>query len=175
MRVLALASGQPENHLEDKAGETKLFLKLFSFLSTDRAPDAKGKYRLAEHHDYSAVSILHGAPRPNGLQVLTAANTWEDAYCPDEDSLVILLGEQMTRWSNGAWPPSWHRVINHREEFLIRDGTRSSTCFFFNPGCMADDVEGYLEGRAEYARACEAHLNGARVEQNTWELPARQL
>lgn len=174
MRVLALASALPENHLLEQAGQTESFLKLFSFRPPAQTPGAGGKYRLAEHHDYSAVSLIRGAPHPNGLQVLTAANSWEDAYTEDDDALVILVGEQMTRWSNGNWTPSWHRVSNHRDEYP-GDGTRASTCYFFNPGCMADDVEGYLEGRAEYARACAAHLEGATVRRNSWESPARQL
>jgi len=173
LRILALAAGRPEEEYVAQAGITESFLKLFSFPSPASGTGHQGQYRLAAHHDYSAVSIIRCPQHPNGLQVLSSTNEWADVY-PDEDGLVVLVGEQMTRWTDGALPASWHRVENPQPHH-IGDGRRTSTCYFFNPECMGGDVEGYLEGRGEFAEACAMHLQGGSVERTEWGSPARRL
>lgn len=173
LRVLALGLDLPEHHFAGQAGATASFLKLFSFPRPQPDDGPHGQYRLAAHHDYSAVSIIRCVERPNGLQALTSTNEWVDVY-PDPDSLVVFLGEQMTRWTAGKLAPSWHRVENPQPDHP-GDGSRTSTCYFFNPECMAGDVEGYFEGRAEFSSACAAHLAGRAIARNDWESPARRI
>jgi isopenicillin N synthase-like dioxygenase len=173
LRAFALALDLPEQHFVDQVGTSASFLKLFRFPRPEPGEVAEGSYRLAAHHDYSAVSIIRCREEPNGLQALTAANEWVDVY-PDPDSVVVFAGEQMTRWTDGRVTPSWHRVENPRPDHP-GDGSRTSTCYFFNPECMSGDVEGYLDGRVEFARACADHLQGHTVERNEWESPARRI
>ncbi|MFV8751421.1 2OG-Fe(II) oxygenase family protein [Nannocystaceae bacterium ST9] len=173
LRVLALGLDLPEQHFADQAGASASFLKLFSFPRPRAEDGPQGQYRLAAHHDYSAVSIIRCVEQPNGLQALTSTNEWVDVY-PDPDSLVVFVGEQMTRWTEGKLPPSWHRVENPQPDHP-GDGSRTSTCYFFNPECMAGDVEGYFEGRAEFSSACAAHLRGRPIDRNDWESPARRI
>ncbi|PRQ00447.1 2OG-Fe(II) oxygenase family protein [Enhygromyxa salina] len=172
LRAFAIALGRPEHHFSEQVNASASFLKLFRF-PRPAPDDSAGEYRLAGHHDYSAVSIIRCAEAPNGLQTLSASNEWLDVY-PDPDSVVVFAGEQMTRWTDGRVPPSWHRVENPSPDHA-GDGSRTSTCYFFNPECMAGDVEGYFDGRAEFAKACADHLSGRAVERNDWESPARRI
>jgi hypothetical protein len=50
-----------------------------------------------------------------------------------------------------------------------------SLCYFFNPEPMAEEVEGYLAGRADYARACATRLGGGAVHRSNWESPASRI
>ena len=122
-------------------------------------------YRLAPHFDNAAVAVLHNIDHPNGLQVLSDRG-WVDLFArPGE--LLVLFGEQMTRWTNGRIAPSWHQVVNHGDGHA-GVGSRLSTCYFYNPAPMVEDVERYLAGRAKYCEACDAALRGEVVLKQTW-------
>jgi isopenicillin N synthase-like dioxygenase len=172
LELLAIGLGLPEKHYSAQAGKSSSFLKLFRFPAPQPEAGLRS-YRLAPHHDYSAVSLIRCAERPNGLQVLSPKQEWVEAY-PDQGGLIVLLGEQMTRWSDGRLSATWHRVQNPALDDSS-EGTRTSTCYFFNPECMAGDVDGYLTGRADFAKACELHLAGTVTNRAHWESPASHL
>lgn len=163
--MLALGVGIPaEQVVEREDAPNCSFLKFINWQSP-AAGIRISDYRLAPHYDNAAVSVLHNTHQANGLQVL-AERGWVDLFArPGE--LLVLFGEQMTRWTNGRVTPSWHQVINHADAYA-GDGSRLSSCYFYNPEPMVEDVERYLAGRAKYCEACDASLRGEVVVKQTW-------
>lgn len=72
---------------------------------------APGQLRSSAHTDYGALTILRvGGP---GLQIFNRQDEWValpfDAAAPS--AFVINLGDLMSRWTNGRWMSTPHRVV----------------------------------------------------------------
>jgi len=154
----------PAGILEEDNAPNSSFLKFIAWRKQER-DTRTADHRLAPHHDNAAVSVLNNAHRPNGLQVLNG-DGWVEAYS-DAGALVVFLGEQLTQWTDGRVTPTWHRVVNECSDYA-GDGSRLSSCYFYNPEPMVEDVERYLAGRAKYCEACDAALRGEVVTKQTW-------
>ena len=120
-------------------------------LSTALEP---GQTRASAHTDYGAVTILRsGGP---GLQVLNREDVWVDVPDMDESSFIVNLGDLMSRWTNGRWLSTPHRVIVPDEGKTDAESgapvvakARQSIAFFHNmdmdasietiPTCLAAD------------------------------------
>ncbi len=63
--------------------------------------------RMGAHSDYTSFTILC-ADRVPGLQILTA-DGWFDVV-PDDDNLLLNVGDLLAIWTNNAWPSTIHRV-----------------------------------------------------------------
>ncbi|WP_196073040.1 isopenicillin N synthase family dioxygenase [Nakamurella alba] len=63
-----------------------------------------------EHSDGGTLTILHQRGTYDGLQIRDSDNNWFNVPVIDE-ALVINMGELMTRWTNGMWPATRHRVV----------------------------------------------------------------
>jgi isopenicillin N synthase-like dioxygenase len=64
----------------------------------------------AKHADSGVLTVLHQRGTYEGLQVLHRDGRWETVTLRPE-SLVINIGELMSRWTNGVWPATMHRVL----------------------------------------------------------------
>jgi isopenicillin N synthase-like dioxygenase len=63
-----------------------------------------------KHADSGALTVLHQRGTYEGLQVLHRDGTWETVKLRPE-SFVINIGQLMSRWTNGVWPATMHRVV----------------------------------------------------------------
>ncbi len=94
-----------------------------------------------DHSDYGAFTIL-AQHEVSGLQVQNASGNWISVPVI-EGGIVINIGEQMARWTNGLFKATRHRVIN------VSGVERYSVPFFFEPNwdvtiecletCQSDD------------------------------------
>ncbi|WP_421723470.1 isopenicillin N synthase family dioxygenase [Bauldia sp.] len=73
-------------------------------------PPAPGQLRYGEHHDYGALTILRQDTAPGGLEIWQD-DEWRDAGRVPE-SFIINVGDLMSRWTNGRWRSTLHRVTN---------------------------------------------------------------
>src|SRR5262249_55350736 len=127
--VIAVALGLTRDGLDGYFRRPTTFLRLLHY--PPRQPDASDRqYGSAPHTDYGFVTIL-AQDRQGGLQVRGPDQVWIDAT-PLEEAFVVNIGDMGSRWSNGLWPSTPHRVINS-------SGTdRYSMPYFFDPA--ADTV-----------------------------------
>ncbi len=91
------------------------------------APDA-ANVGIAAHTDFECITfIVQTAP---GLELMDVHGDWYDAPAGD-DRVVVLLGDMLERWTNGALKATGHRVRQRPFE-------RYSVVLFF---AVDDDVE----------------------------------
>jgi isopenicillin N synthase-like dioxygenase len=124
LRMIAVALGLPPTGLDAHFAHPTTFLRLLHYPPQPIDADDK-QYGSAPHTDYGFITIL-AQDKSGGLQVRSRAKSWIDAT-PIEDTFVVNIGDMGSRWSNGRWPSTPHRVIN-------RSGhDRYSIPYFFDP------------------------------------------
>lgn len=83
---------------------------------------------LPGHPDSGVLTMLHQRGSYEGLQVLRLDGSWTTVPVVEE-AFVINIGELMSRWTNGRWPATVHRVVAGRKPA----DRRSSIAMFFLP------------------------------------------
>lgn len=85
--------------------------------------------RAEQHEDINLITLLVGASA-GGLQLLTKDNEWRDIV-PEEDEIVINVGDMLQRLTNNYLKSTTHRVVNPpRSEW---HSPRLSIPFFLHP------------------------------------------
>ena len=84
-----------------------------------------GEFALNHHTDPGILTLLF-QDMVGGLQALSKSRGWIDVR-PQEDAIVVNLGDSLQVWTNDNYRAAVHRV-------LLMDGvTRYSSPYFFNP------------------------------------------
>lgn len=127
LRALALYIGLDEHYFDKWAANGNSILRPIHYPPILEEP--KGAVRAGAHGDINLITLLMGAST-GGLQVLRKDGEWIDAI-PQEDELVINVGDMLERLTNNKLKSTIHRVINPpREEW---DKPRYSIPFFMHP------------------------------------------
>jgi isopenicillin N synthase-like dioxygenase len=123
-RMIAVALGLEPNGLDRYFERPTTFLRLLHYPPSP--PDADDRqYGSAPHTDYGFITIL-AQDQQGGLQVRGANQVWIDAT-PLPGAFLVNIGDMGSRWSNGLWPSTPHRVINRS------GGDRYAMPYFFDP------------------------------------------
>jgi len=132
LRPLALALGLPRDWFVPFFRQPTLFLRLLHYPphAVDAADDAFGS---APHTDYGFITILCQDSR-GGLEVRRKDGTWLAAP-PIDGTWVVNVADMLSRWTNGRWQSTPHRVKN------LSGGDRYSCPYFFDMS-MDSIVEG---------------------------------
>ncbi|MGB8374278.1 MAG: 2-oxoglutarate and iron-dependent oxygenase domain-containing protein [Salegentibacter sp.] len=127
LRALALYIGLDEHYFDHWASNGNSILRPIHYPPITEEP--KGAVRAGAHGDINLITLLMGAST-GGLQVLRKDGEWIDAI-PQEDELVINVGDMLERLTNNKLRSTIHRVINPpREEW---SKPRFSIPFFMHP------------------------------------------
>lgn len=127
LRALALYIGIEETYFDKWATNGNSILRPIHYPPITEEP--KGAVRAGAHGDINLITLLMGASA-GGLQVLRKDGEWIDAI-PQEDELVINVGDMLERHTNNKLRSTIHRVANPPKEDW--DNPRYSIPFFMHP------------------------------------------
>jgi isopenicillin N synthase-like dioxygenase len=121
--ALALALGLSPDWFAPYFAQPTTFLRLLHYppQAADAPDDAFGS---APHTDYGFITLLAQDDR-GGLQVRRRDATWLDAP-PIADTWVVNVADMLSRWTNGRWQSTPHRVRN------VSGTDRYSCPYFFD-------------------------------------------
>jgi len=108
LAVTAEGLGGPADFFDDKVSRPIATLRLNRYPTQDPSDDTGVGIGL--HTDSECMSLLV-QDDVGGLQVVSPGGLWRDAT-PLPGALLFIIGEQLTRWTNGMLKPTPHRVIN---------------------------------------------------------------
>ncbi|MBT8256792.1 MAG: isopenicillin N synthase family oxygenase [Bacteroidia bacterium] len=141
LRALALYIGVDEFYFDHWAKNGNSILRPIHYPPITEEP--KGAVRGGAHGDINLITLLMGASS-GGLQVLRKDGEWMDAI-PEEDELVINVGDMLERHTNNKLRSTIHRVVNPPREQWGKP--RYSIPFFMHPrgdmdlSCMPECVD----------------------------------
>ncbi|GGE09274.1 flavonol synthase [Psychroflexus salis] len=127
LRALALHIGINEHYFDHWASNGNSILRPIHYPPITEEP--KGAVRAGAHGDINLITLLMGAST-GGLQVQRKDGEWIDAI-PNEDELVINVGDMLERHTNNKLRSTIHRVVNPPKEEW--DKPRYSIPFFMHP------------------------------------------
>ncbi|GAB5399506.1 MAG: 2-oxoglutarate and iron-dependent oxygenase domain-containing protein [Aureisphaera sp.] len=127
LRALALYIGLEETYFDRWATNGNSILRPIHYPPITEEP--KGAVRAGAHGDINLITLLMGAST-GGLQVLRNDGEWIDAI-PEEDELVINVGDMLERHTNNKLRSTIHRVVNPPKEQWHTP--RYSIPFFMHP------------------------------------------
>lgn len=127
LRALALHIGLDENYFDQWVSNGNSILRPIHYPPITQEP--QGAVRAGAHGDINLITLLMGASS-GGLQVLRKDGKWIDAI-PQENELVINVGDMLERHTNNKLRSTIHRVINPPKEQW--DQPRYSIPFFMHP------------------------------------------
>jgi isopenicillin N synthase-like dioxygenase len=110
MRIAGLALDLPEHHFDAAFAQPSFTLRFVHYPDQPQPP-VPGQLRYGAHHDYGGLTILRQDEAPGGLQICDASGQWHDVPL-HAGSFVINVGDLMSRWTNGRWRSTLHRVVN---------------------------------------------------------------
>ncbi len=127
--AFALALDLPETYFDQLASTPMSLVRLLHYPSQP-GPFDETRMGTGAHTDHECFTILN-QDSVQALQVRNHAGRWIDAP-PIRGTFVVNVGDQMARWTNGAFASTLHRVAN-----LSGKARYSIPCFI---GANADAV-----------------------------------
>jgi len=164
LRALALYIGLEEHYFDYWVKNGNSILRPIHYPPITEEP--KGAVRAGAHGDINLITLLMGAST-GGLQVLRKDGQWIDAI-PQEDELVINVGDMLERHTNNKLRSTIHRVVNPpREQW---DKPRYSIPFFMHPrsDMKLDCLDSCID--ADHPKAYQDITAGRFLEQRLVEI-----
>jgi isopenicillin N synthase-like dioxygenase len=145
MALVAAALGVEETWFVDKID--RHFSNLVAnYFPAQLTPPEPGQLRTSAHTDHGGLTLLYRDDSPGGLQVYSQGRWIDVPWLPY--SFVVNTGDVMSRWTNGRWKATPHRVVNPPAD-MAAASARQSIAFFHqpNPDLLVTPVPS-CEGRA---------------------------
>lgn len=132
LRAVALYLELPQTYFDPKIEKGNSILRAIHYPPITREP--KKALRAEQHEDINLITLLVGASA-GGLEILTRENEWMPIL-PQEEEIVINVGDMLQRLTNDYLKSTTHRVVNPpREEWHL---SRLSIPFFLHPRANMD-------------------------------------
>ena len=127
LRAIALHLDLPEDYFDDKIKDGNSILRTIHYPPITKEPESA--IRAEQHEDINLITLLVGASA-GGLQLLNSQGEWLDIV-PEDNEIVINVGDMLQRLTNNYLKSTTHRVVNPpREKWHI---PRLSIPFFLHP------------------------------------------
>ncbi|KAI6107147.1 hypothetical protein EDD16DRAFT_1704233 [Pisolithus croceorrhizus] len=108
-RLFAVALDLPETYFDDKLKRYPIMRGLHYPPQT--GPEDDGIIGIGAHSDFECFTVLWQEPGIQALQILNSENQWINAT-PIPGTLVINIGDLLSRWTNDIFRSTMHRAIN---------------------------------------------------------------
>jgi isopenicillin N synthase-like dioxygenase len=132
LQAIALYLSLEEHYFDPKIHNGNSILRAIHYPPIIEEP--KSAIRAEQHEDINLITLLVGASS-GGLQVLTKDGQWLDVI-PEENEIVVNVGDMLQRLTNNYLVSTTHRVVNPpRKEWHI---PRLSIPFFLHPKSNMD-------------------------------------
>lgn len=132
LRAIAIYLGLEETYFDDKIHEGNSILRTIHYPPITEEPQSA--IRAEQHEDINLITLLVGASA-GGLQLLNSAGVWLDIV-PQNDEIVINVGDMLQRLTNNYLKSTTHRVVNPpKEQWHV---PRLSIPFFLHPKSSMD-------------------------------------
>jgi isopenicillin N synthase-like dioxygenase len=132
LRAIALHLDLPENYFDERITAGNSILRAIHYPPITEEP--KSAIRAESHEDINLITLLVGASA-GGLQLLNMDNEWMDIQ-PEDDEIVINVGDMLQRLTNNYLKSTTHRVVNPPREMWHLP--RLSIPFFLHPKSSMD-------------------------------------
>lgn len=132
LRAIAIYLGLEETYFDDKIHEGNSILRTIHYPPITEEPQSA--IRAEQHEDINLITLLVGASA-GGLQLLNSEGVWLDIV-PQNDEIVINVGDMLQRLTNNYLKSTTHRVVNPpKEQWHV---PRLSIPFFLHPKSSMD-------------------------------------
>ena len=111
MRAFAMSMGMDSQTFIKKVNEPIARSSIIYYPPQSREL-GQSQFGVAPHTDYGCLTLLW-QDQVGGLEVLTNKNEWVTAH-PIEGTIVVNVGDLLTRWTNNVFRSTPHRVINRQ-------------------------------------------------------------
>jgi isopenicillin N synthase-like dioxygenase len=108
LRAISIHLNLGEHFFDDKIERGNSILRAIHYPPIREEP--KSAIRAEQHEDINLITLLVGASA-GGLQLLTKENEWKEIV-PEEDEIVINVGDMLQRLTNNYLKSTTHRVVN---------------------------------------------------------------
>ena len=130
LKAIALYLDLAEDYFDAKIHNGNSVLRLLHYFPvTNMEQIEEGAVRAAAHGDINLITLLMGGSA-KGLQAKNSDGAWVD-ISPNENEIVINIGDMLHRHTNGRLKSTIHRVINLDKESMLHP--RYSAPFFLQP------------------------------------------
>ena len=146
LEAIAIHLDLDKNYFTDYIDEGNSILRAIHYPPIREEP--KSAIRAEQHEDINLITLLVGASA-GGLQLLNMQDEWMP-ITPEEDEIVINVGDMLQRLTNDYLKSTTHRVVNPpREEW---HKPRLSIPFFLHPKSAMDltCLDKCVEDKANY-------------------------
>jgi len=132
LEAIAIHLELPVDYFNAKVHEGNSILRAIHYPPITEEP--KTAIRAEQHEDINLITLLVGASA-GGLQLLNADQEWLD-ITPEEEEIVINVGDMLQRLTNNYLKSTTHRVINPpKHQWHV---PRLSIPFFLHPKGQMD-------------------------------------
>lgn len=132
LRAIAIHLNLDEDYFESRIEDGNSILRTIHYPPITEEP--RTAIRAEQHEDINLITLLVGASA-GGLQLLNNDGEWQDVV-PEEDEIVINVGDMLQRLTNNYLKSTTHRVINPpKEQWHV---PRLSIPFFLHPKSVMD-------------------------------------
>jgi len=127
LRAIAIHLELPEDYFDREIEKGNSILRAIHYPPIRQEPASA--IRAEQHEDINLITLLVGASA-GGLQLLNKEGEWKEIV-PEQDEIVINVGDMLQRLTNNYLKSTTHRVVNPpREEWHL---PRLSIPFFLHP------------------------------------------
>jgi isopenicillin N synthase-like dioxygenase len=132
LKAIAIHLNLPEGYFDAHIERGNSILRSIHYPPITEEP--KSAIRAEQHEDINLITLLVGASA-GGLQLLTSDDEWLDIL-PENNEIVINVGDMLQRLTNNYLKSTTHRVVNPPKE--LWHVPRLSIPFFLHPKSEMD-------------------------------------